>query len=124
MFGEIKVQMNHPEVNIATIFFDVVPKYTVSPQLLYIHSMKANEPKKQIIKIINNYKDDVEIESTTSKEKHVKLISSKKNGSDFELEVEMTTPPAAEDVIKYTDIFYINLSNGEQLAVTCTGYYE
>lgn len=124
MYGEINVKMNHPEGNLATISFDVVPKYTVSPPLLYIHSMKANVPKTQIIKIINNYKDDVEIESTTSKEKRVKLIESKRNGFDFELEVEMTVPQAAEDVIKCTDIFYINLSNGEQLAVTCTGYYE
>ncbi len=124
MFGEINVQMNHPEGNIATIFFDVVPKYTVSPKPLYMHRMKANVPQKQIIKIINNYKDNVEIKSTSSKENYVKLINSKKDGFDYELEIEMTAPPAAEDVIKFTDIFYINLSNGEQLAVTCTGYYE
>ncbi|MBN2590583.1 MAG: DUF1573 domain-containing protein [Sedimentisphaerales bacterium] len=124
MYGEISVKMNHPEGNIATIFFDVVPKYTLSPKPLYFHRMKANEPKKETIKIINNYKDDIEIESTSSKEKCVKLIEYKKNGFDYELEVEMTLPPAAEDAIKFVDIFYINLTNGEQLAVTCTGYYE
>ncbi len=124
IYGEISIKMNHPEGDLAKISFDVVPKYTVSPKTLYMHRMKANIPQKQLIKIINNYKDDVEIESATSKENRVKLSESKRNGFDFELEVEMTVPQAAEDVVRFTDIFYINLSNGEQLAVTCMGYYE
>lgn len=124
MYGEIRVKMNHPEGNIATISFDVVPKYTLSPKPLYILNIKDNKPQRATIKIINNYKDDIEIESTSSQENYVKLIDSKKIRFDYELEVEVTPPPAKEGTIKFTDIFYINLTNGEQIALTCRGYYD
>lgn len=125
MYGEINVSMNHPEGTIATIFFDVVPKYTLSPKPLYIFHMKENVPQIATVKIINNYKDDIEIKSTSSREGTVKLIDSeKKNGFDYELQVEITPPPATKDSLRFTDIFYINLTSGEQLALTCTGYYE
>ena len=54
----------------------------------------------------------------------MKLISSVKDGFDYMLEVEVTPPQSKDDTIKFTDIFYINLKNGEQLAVPCTGYYD
>ena len=123
LYGEIVVTMNHPEGNIATIFFDVVPRYTLSPKPLYLYRMKPGEPQKATIKIINNYKNDIQIESTSSKENTMKLINQKKDGFDFELEVEMTPPPIRDGAIRFNDIFYINLENGEQLALKCTGYY-
>jgi len=124
MYGEIVVKMNHPEGNIATIFFDVVPKYTLSPKPLYLYRMQEGESQKATIKIINNYKDDIEIESTSSKENTIKLVNKKKDEFDYELQVEVTPPPITDGEIRFNDIFYINLSNGEQLALKCTGYYE
>ena len=122
--GEINVKMNHPEGNIAKIYFDVIQKFTLSPKPLYMHRMIENEPKKDTIKIFNNYKEDIEIESTSSKENTIKLIDTKKDGFDYELTIEVTPPKKKDDVIKFVDIFYINLTNGEQLALNCTGYYD
>ena len=85
---------------------------------------EENEPKEETIRILNNYKNDIEIESTSSKENTVKLIDTKKEGFDYELTVEVTPPPKKDDVIKFTDIFYINLTNGDQLALNCTGFYD
>ena len=124
MYGEVSILMNHPEGTLATIFFDVVPKYTVSPKPMYVLKAKPNVAKKEIIKIINNYKEDVEIKSTSSKEQYITLLNSKKDGFDYELEVEVIPPKAEDGAARFTDIFYVDFTNGEQLAINCTGYYE
>ena len=116
--------MNHPEADFGAVFFDVIPKYSLSPKPLYVFHLKENEPHKEKIKIINNYKEDLEIESTTSKNNTVKMIDFNKVQDDYEMNIEITPPPITDGKRRFTDIFYINLKGGEQLALNCTGYYD
>jgi hypothetical protein len=76
------------------------------------------------ISVLNNYKQDFEIESVTSKDSiiGVKVLEKKKITSGYELDLEIT-PPAKGDGIKFSDKFEINLENGEKLSITCNGYF-
>jgi hypothetical protein len=122
-YGEINVSMNHPEGNNATIFFNVVPKYTISPNSASFLIDRENKTQTKLVKIINNYEADIEIESTSSREKTVKLIDERKVKNYYELTLEITPPVNAGDSYSFTDIFYISLKSGEQLEIPCKAYY-
>jgi hypothetical protein len=121
--GIINISLNHPLGDTAIVYFEIVPKYELSPRQIIEFHLKENEPITKQVKIINNYNEPFEIVSTSSKENYMKLIDSKKINNDFELNIEIK-PPAVNDKRRFSDIFYINLSNGEQLALTCTGYQD
>ena len=66
--------MNHPQGHFATIYFNLVPKYGLTPASIIKYNVKENEPIKETIKIQNNYMGDFEIESTSSAQKTIKMI--------------------------------------------------
>ncbi len=124
LYGQIDISMDHPNGNFANIPFNIVPKYNLSPKPLYLFDMKENEPRKEKIKLINNYKKDIKIVSTSSKENTIRMIDYNKINDDYEINVEITPPPATKGELRFNDIFYINLDDGEQLALNCMGYYK
>jgi len=122
--GRINVSMTHPEGNTASILFDVLPRYKMSPPLIIVFNAEPQTPTLKEISVLNNYKQDFEIESVTSKDNiiSVKVLEKKKITSGYELDLEIT-PPAKGDGIKFSDKFEINLGNGEKLSITCNGYF-
>ncbi len=120
--GYIEFILTHPEGNIASVPFNVVPKYTLDPQMLIFFNAEQQKPILKTIKVLNNYTEDFEIASTTSKDNTIKVIKNSKVEKGYRLDIEIT-PPAKEDKIRFSDVFYINIKGGEKLAVTCTGYY-
>ena len=122
--GEIDVSMNHPQGDFAAIFFNVVPKYSLSPKPLYVFHLKENVPHTEKVRVINNYHQDIEIDSTSSKENTIKMVKYDKTDEGLEVTLEITPPPAPEGQGRFSDIFYINLKDGEQLALNFTGYYD
>lgn len=124
LYGQIDVSMNHPQGDIATIFFEVVPKYTLSPKPLYVFHLQENKVVNETIKVINNYKKDFEIESVSSKDNTIKMVDAKKTGDDYEINIEITPPTTPKGERRFTDVIYINLNDGEQLALNFIGYYD
>jgi hypothetical protein len=120
--GSIKIYLTHPETKSANILYSVVPKYSVDPQALILFNAEPQKPIKKTIKVINNYTADFEIASTSSKDNTIKVIDTKKVEDGYQLDIEIT-PQAKEGKIRFSDVFYINIKGGEELAVPCTGYY-
>ena len=52
------------------------------------------------------------------------MIDYNKINDDYEINVEIIPPPATKGELRFNDIFYINLDDGEQLALNCMGYYK
>ena len=123
--GRINVTMTHPKGKAATILFDVLPKYTVTPPLLIVFNAQPQEPTMKKVTVLNNYGKDFEIESVTSKGNTigVKVLEQRKITSGYQLEVEIT-PPEAKDKVRFRDVVSISLEGGEELAVACNGYYS
>lgn len=122
--GRINIDMTHPEGNTATILFDVLPRYTMSPPLIIIFNAEPETPTVKPISILNNYKQDFEIESVVSMNNtiDVRVLEKKKITRGYQLALEIT-PPAVADGIKFSDKFEINLEGGEKLSITCNGYF-
>ena len=122
--GRIYIRLNHPEGKMATILFDVLPKFTVSPPLIIVFNAEPQKPIVREVKVLNNYQKDFEIESSSSKNNTIKILNQKEITNGYELEVEITPPAPAEGELKFSDVFSVNIKNGGKLAVTCNGYYS
>ncbi|MFC1636099.1 DUF1573 domain-containing protein [Planctomycetota bacterium] len=125
--GSLKLDLSHPEGRGVTILFDVVPKYTVNPQLLIIFGAAQDKPAVRKIKVLSNFDKALEVKSVSSEDETiiVKMLGKKKILNGYELEVEITpTAPAVEGKTVYTGTFSINLKGGEELSVTCNAYYS
>ena len=120
--GSIDISLTHPEGKMTFVRFDVVPKYSVNPPLIIVFNAEAQKPIKRKVWILNNYKEDFEIESTSSKENTIKVINQSKVNNGYQFEVEII-PPEQQDQLRFTDIFNINIKGGEKQAVSCNGYY-
>jgi hypothetical protein len=123
--GRINVSLTHPEGNAATILFDVLPKYTVNPPLIIVFNAEPEKPIVRKISVLNNYGKDFEIESVTSRGNTVgiEVLEQKKIRNGHQLDVEIT-PPAADGKIRFTDMFYVSIKDGERMPITCNGYFS
>jgi len=124
--GLISLDLSHPEGREVTILFDVMSKYTISPQTLIIFGAKPGKPMVRKIKILSNYGKITDVESVFSKGETitVKMLSKREIPNGYELEVEITPmAPAIEGKTIYTDTFSLNLEGGEELSINCNAYY-
>lgn len=123
MNGEINVKMNHPEGNLATIYFKVVQKYEIKPGLLTLKNLKENETRKETIQILSNYNKDFEIESTSSEKNTVKMVDYKKIENGYEMNIEITPRLLQNDDRRVIDKFYINIKGEKPLVLECYEYF-
>ncbi len=77
-----------------------------------------------MIWVYNNYKQDFEIASVTSKNNYFKVLKQDKVTDGYQLNMEITPPPATEGSSGFSDELYIQIKDGEKLTVNCNGYYD
>ena len=120
--GSIEIKLSHPECDMVLITFNARPQFEITPQSLVVFKAAPEKPVKKEIWILNNYRENFEIESTSSlKGDIVKVLSQEKVGNRYKLTVEVT-PPAVEDKIKvFRDTLYINIKGGRKLEVPVIG---
>ena len=105
-----------------TIMFQALSRFTVSPSMLVVLYDKP-EPVKKSLWVTNNYGEDFEVESASSKEGYIKVLSQSKAGNRYQFSLEIT-PPADAKAGRFTDTFTVTLKGGETLAVPCRGIYK
>jgi len=120
--GHIDIRITHPESGDVAIPFEVLPPFTITPSMIIVFNAKPREPMATKLLIINNYGEDFEVESTSSKNGFVRVLAQKqiRNGYQFELEV---TPPDAKGRTNFSDEFLVDIKGRDGLAITCRGFY-
>jgi hypothetical protein len=123
MKGTVNISLTHPAGDVAIVLFDVLPEYTAKPQFIHLLNPEPNKPIFRKIDLLNNYGEDFEIESVSSKDNNVaiKIIEQKKIRNGYQLNVELTVL-ADEVKSRVTDEFSISLKGGEKLVIGCRGY--
>lgn len=121
--GRINISLTHPEEKEVDIFFDVLPKFSVRPPLIITFKAEPQKPILRKITVLNNYGGDFEIESASSKDNTVKVISRKKIRNGYQFEVEIMPPPA-EGKTQFIDVFFVKIKGGNTLGVVCRGFYK
>ena len=120
--GNVDLIITHPEMSLITIPFDVLSKFTVNPPKIIALNAEPGEPVVRKIWVFNNYNEDFQIDSVSSKNKYFTLLSRGKVSNGYQFEVQLTPPPA-EGKTSFTDELYIQVKDGEKLKIDCNGYY-
>ena len=122
--GHVSIGLTHPESDNITIIFETLPRFTINPPTIIAFN---SEPKKAIKKevwVLNNYGEDFEVESAGSSKNIIKVLKQEKVGNRYKFELEIV-PPVREDKSKiFTDVFYVNLKDGEKMEIMCRGFYS
>jgi hypothetical protein len=125
--GRISVGLAYPqagaEPETANITFQSLSRFSIMPLVLVALYGDSREPTKKSLWITNNYGEDFEVESTSSKEGHIMVLSQKKIGGRYQFWLEITPPPANGAKV-FTDVFTIGLKDDEPLKVSCRGIFS
>jgi hypothetical protein len=121
--GRIDISLTHPEERTAQILFDMLPKYSISPSLMILTNVVPKKPIVRKVSVLNNYGGAFEIESFSSKNNTVKILRQEAISSGYQLDVEITPPPSEGKYI-FTEALTIKIKGGNELVVTCQGFYK
>jgi len=121
--GHINISLTHPEENAVVILFDMVPKFSTIPSSCFFVNAIPQKPILRKVSVLNNYGGDFEIESFLSKNNTVKILRQEAISSGYQLDVEITPPPSEGKYI-FTEALTIKIKGGNELVVTCQGFYK
>lgn len=121
--GYIHIILTHPECKMVSIPFDVLPRFTITPPQIIVLNAEPKEPIKRSVWIHSIYGQDFEIESVSSQNNFIKALSQNKVGNDYQFELEITPPDVEGERQIFTDVFYVNIKEGERIEIPCYGFY-
>jgi len=123
--GSLRITLDHPRCDTVSIPFKTLSEYKITPSsTLVIINAEPNTPVKREIWILNNYEEDFEIESLSSKNGIVKILEKKKDGNRYKLNLEIVPPSIEEKKRIFTDNIVIKIKDGDTLNITCRGFYK
>jgi len=100
----------------------VLADFRTNPEYIRLLPAKAGEVVTKEIMVISNYDEDFEVESTSSKNGHVKVLRQEKEGKAYKFTVQIA-PPVVDKHLYFSDTFYVNIKDRDKLAINCVGYY-
>jgi len=121
--GRISIDLTHPEEKTAQITFDMLPKFSTSPPLVIAFNAIPEKKIVRKVSVLNNYGGAFEIESVSSPQNAIKVLSQDKIRDGYQLMVEMT-PPASEGKTFFTDVLVVKIKDGDELQVVCRVFYK
>lgn len=122
--GRIEIGLTHPECKTLTIDLNALPRFSVAPHPIVVHSAQAKTPVTRKVRIQNNYKDDFELESVSSKNGTVKVLSNTRLKDGYELDLSITPPATVNRTGVFTDVVFVKLKGGRNLEIPCSGFYS
>jgi hypothetical protein len=122
--GSIEITLTHPESDVISIPFEVLPRFKITPPSIIVYKAELEKPVTREVWILSNYDEDFEVESTSTQEGAIKVLSQEKIDNRYKFELEIT-PPATEKGQKgfFTDVFFVNIKGGERLKIACRMFY-
>jgi hypothetical protein len=122
--GRIDIGLTHPECKTVTVGITTLPEFKIIPRSIVVRGMATQEPIVKKLKILNNYKEDFELESVTSRNSAVKVLSNSIINNGYELQLQIT-PPASKDAKRiFNETFFVKTKEGQKIEIPCNVYYS
>jgi hypothetical protein len=122
--GYVRISLTHPKCGLVTILYSVLPEFEIKPRSILALNAEPQKPIKREVWILNNYGEDFEVESVSSKKDIIKVLSREKVGNRYKFELEITPPTPVGKRAFFTDVFYVNMKGGQKLSINCRGFYS
>jgi len=138
--GQISIDLTHPECKNVRLLYDVLPEFRINPPQILLFNLKEGQPVRRDVWVLSNYEDDFEIESVSSQKGTMKLLEKQKitvpkktsgsgdspvpgAGTRYQLQIEITPPPADGERPVLSDVLEVKLKDGETLSIQLRGFY-
>ncbi|MHC4426127.1 MAG: DUF1573 domain-containing protein [Planctomycetota bacterium] len=122
--GRIEIGLTHPECKTVSLGLNTLAKFKVAPGSIVV---RGADPKDLIVKkvrILNNYNEDFVLESTSSKNGTITVLSNEVVRNGFELELQIKPPAAGARTRVFTETLFVNIKGGEQLKIPLSVFYS
>jgi hypothetical protein len=104
--------------------FSVLPRFKVDPSAINVLDAVAKQPVQRELWLLNNYGDDFDVNSVTSRSGIIKLVNKEKLGNRYKFTVEIIPPETSGSARIFTDTLSIDTKDGEKINVACRGFYK
>ncbi len=121
--GRIEITVTYPEVGSVIVPFSVLSKFRADPPAINVLNAEPGKVIQKELWVLNNYDEDFDIASATSKEGAIKVVSREKLGNRYKLNLEITPPPTKNALRMFTDTLSIGTKDGEKVDIACRGFY-
>jgi len=121
--GNIIIGLTHPKCPRVMINYSTKPLFTLKPSSLVLTNVVPGKIIDRTVWVLNNYNKDFAIESATSKKDIVKVLSMKKMGKRYKLELQITPPEPEEKQKVFSDTLKIKIKDSKELTIGCHGVY-
>lgn len=122
--GNVVISVNHPDLKEVTIPYYALSRFKISPPMLYVLNTEPGKTITRDIWVFNNYGEAFEIESVSSKNGSIKVLSQQKISKGYQCKVEITPPPVEGSKRAFSDVLTVKIKDGEELVLSCTGTYS
>ncbi len=122
--GRIEINLTHPNTHRVIITYSTLPKFKLNPLVFIVFDAEPQKLVKRDVWILNNYGGDFEIESISSKNDNIKVLSHEKISNGYHFEVEITPPVKEGEQKIFTDALTINIKDNEPMEIACRGFYH
>ena len=121
--GFIEIQLTHPQCRSVRIPYELLAEFKTTPKAINILNVKPQKAVTREITVVSNYDEDFEVESTSSKNGYIKVLSQEKVEEAYKFKVQIT-PPSVNKGMFFSDTLYVNIKNKDKLAINCRGSYS
>jgi hypothetical protein len=122
--GRVEITTSHPECPTITVPFSVLARFKVDPPAINVLNAEVNKSVERELWLLNNYNEDFEIASATSRAGVIKVASQEKIGNRCKFNLVIVPPPTNIPTGMFTDTFTITTKDGEKIEVACRGFYQ
>jgi hypothetical protein len=122
--GRIEIGLTHPECKKISVGISALPKFRIVPKSIVVRGMATRQPIVKKLKILSNYNEDFELESLSSRNGAVKVLSNAIVNKGYELELQITPPVRKDKKSIFNETFFVKTKEGQQLAIPCNVYYS
>jgi hypothetical protein len=125
--GTISIGLTHPECKVISINFNAQPEFKTTPAMITAFNAEPEKAIRRQLWLLNSYGDGFEIESVSSRNGIIKLLSHEsvadKDGVNNRYKLEVEIVPPAVEARNFSDVLTVNIKGGSQVNVNCRGFY-
>ena len=123
--GSIRINITHPESGNITIPYSTLALFDISRPRIVIQNADPEKPAVKPVWITSNYGDKIEIESISSSNGYMEVLSREAEENGVKLEVRISPPPQTDKSKRYfRDELKIKIKdNQDNLLIRCNGWY-
>jgi len=123
--GRVNIKLTHPQCNAVSITYSTLPEFATRPLAIVLLDVEPLKTERREVWVLNNYNEDFEIESTSSRYNITKVLSQQKVGNRYKLELEITPPTTGGKTVRmFTDVLTVNIKGGKKVEIGCRGLYS